>query len=108
MRLQPQDAILRGMKIDVAKVAKLANLTLSLSEESEFDKQLNNIVGYIEKLNSVDTSNVEPTANVTGLTNRTRNDRFTDDTLSQEDALSGGKKTHNGLFVVEKLVDTTS
>ncbi len=95
------------MKIDVKKVARLANLTLTPEEEDEFDKQLNNIVGYIEKLNSVDTSNVEPTAQVTGLKNKRRNDNFSDDTLSQEEALAGGKKTHNGLFVVDKLVDTT-
>jgi len=95
------------MKIDVKKTAQLANLTLSPDEETEFDKQLNDIVGYIEKLNTVDTSNVEPTAQITGLKNRTRNDGFTDDTLSQEEALSGGKKTYNGLFVVDKLVDTT-
>ncbi len=95
------------MKIDVKKVAKLANLTLSLDEEKEFDKQLTDIVGYIEKLNSVDTSNIEPTAQVTGLKNKTRNDDFADDNLSVTDALSGTKKTHNGLFVVDKLVDTT-
>ena len=74
----------------------------------EFAKQLNDIVGYIEKLNSVDTTGVEPTAQVTGLKNRTRNDSFSDDTLSREEALSGTTKTHNGMFVVEKLVDTTS
>jgi aspartyl-tRNA(Asn)/glutamyl-tRNA(Gln) amidotransferase subunit C len=94
------------MKIDVAKVAKLANLTLTPDEEKEFDQQLNNIVGYIEKLNTIDTSGIEPTAQVTGLTNRTRNDDFADDTLSQEDALSGSDKTHDGLFVVGKLVET--
>jgi len=93
--------------MDVKKVAKLANLTLSPSEEQEFDKQLNEIVGYIEKLNSVDTSNIEPTAQITGLKNVLRNDVFADDTLSQDEAISGGKKIHNGLFVVDKLVDTT-
>jgi aspartyl-tRNA(Asn)/glutamyl-tRNA(Gln) amidotransferase subunit C len=96
------------MKIDVKKVAKLANLTLSSKEELEFDKQLNDVIGYIEKLNSVDTSNVEPTAQVTGLKNRTRVDNSPIDSLSQEEALSGGKSTHNGLFKVDKLVDTTS
>ncbi len=95
------------MKIDIAKVAKLANLTLSPDEENEFDKQLNDIVGYVEKLNAVDTSSVEPTAQVTGLKNRLRNDSFADDSFTQEEAISGGKKTHNGLFVVDKLVDTT-
>lgn len=96
------------MKIDVKKTAKLANLTLSPKEELEFDKQLNDIIGYIEKLNSIDSSNIEPTAQITGLKNVLRNDNFTDETLSQEEALSGTKKVHNGLFVVEKLVDTTS
>ena len=94
------------MKIDVKKVAKLSNLTLTPNEEKEFDQQLNNIVGYIEKLNSIDTSGIEPTAQVTGLINRTRNDDFADDTLSQEDALSGSDKTDNGFFVVDKLLET--
>lgn len=96
------------MKIDVTKVAKLANLTLTPEEEKEFDKQLNDVVGYIEKLNSVDTSNIEPTAQVTGLINRTRDDQASGKMLTQKEALSGSDKTHNGMFVVEKLVDTTS
>lgn len=95
------------MKIDVAKVAKLSNLILTPDEEQEFDKQLNDIVGYIEKLNSVDTSTVEPTAQVTGFKNRLRNDSFADDSFTQDEAISGGKKTRNGLFLVDKLVDTT-
>jgi len=95
------------MKIDIKHIAKLSNLTLTELEEKEFDGQLNDILSYIEQLNKVDTVNIEPTAQVTGLKNVTRNDNFTDDMLSQEEALSGGKKTHNGLFVVDKLVDTT-
>lgn len=94
------------MKIDVKKVAKLANLTLSESEEIEFDQQLNGIVGYIEKLNAINTENIEPTAQVTGLVNKTRSDNFTDECLTQEDALSGSKNTHNNMFKVGQLVDT--
>ncbi len=94
--------------IDTRKVAKLANLVVTEEEHLEIQNQLNDIIGYIKKLNSVDTSNIEPTAQVTGLKNVTRNDTFADDTLSVTDALSGTKKTHNNLFVVEKLVDTTS
>lgn len=96
------------MKIDVNKVAKLANLTITPDEEKEFDKQLNDIVGYIEKLNSVDTTGIAPTAQVTGLVNRTREDKIAQDSLSQKDALSGGKKIHNEMFVVDQTVDTTS
>jgi aspartyl-tRNA(Asn)/glutamyl-tRNA(Gln) amidotransferase subunit C len=96
------------MKIDITKVAKLANLTLTADEEKEFDKQLNDIVGYIEKLNSVDTTGIAPTAQVTGLVNRTREDKIAQNSLSQKDALSGGKKIHNEMFVVDQTVDTTS
>jgi len=96
------------MKIDVNKVAKLANLTITPDEEKEFDKQLNDIVGYIEKLNSVDTTGIAPTAQVTGLVNRTREDKIAQNSLSQKDALSGGKKIHNEMFVVDQTVDTTS
>ncbi len=94
------------MKIDVKKIAKLSKLTLTASEEKEFGGQLNNIVEYIEKLNAIDTKGIEPTAQVTGLKNVTRNDNYTDDMLTQEQALSGDKNVHNGLFVVDKLVDT--
>jgi aspartyl-tRNA(Asn)/glutamyl-tRNA(Gln) amidotransferase subunit C len=96
------------MKIDVNKVAKLANLTITPDEEKEFDKQLNDIVGYIEKLNSVDTTGIAPTAQVTGLVNRTREDKIAQNSLPQKDALSGGKKIHNEMFVVDQTVDTTS
>jgi len=94
------------MKIDVKKVAKLSNLTLTPEEEKEFDTQLNDILKYIEQLNDIDTTSIEPTAQVTGLTNVTRNDKFADDMLSPEDALSGTDKKHNNMFVVDKLVET--
>lgn len=96
------------MKIDVKKIAKLSNLTLSENEEKEFDNQLNNILAYIETLNSLDTSDTKPTAQVTGLTNILReDDSINNNSLTQEEALSGTEKKHNGLFVVGKLVDTT-
>lgn len=95
------------MKIDVKKVAKLSSLTLSEQEEKEFDGQLNGILTYIEQLNKIDTSSVEPTAQVTGLKNVTRNDKFTDDMLTPDEATSGTEKKHNNMFVVGKLVETT-
>lgn len=94
------------MKIDVKKTATLSNLTLSPEEEKEFDTQLNDILKYIEQLNDIDTENITPTAQVTGLTNVMRNDKFTDDMLSLDEALSGTDKKHNNMFVVDKLVET--
>lgn len=65
------------MKIDVVKVAKLANLPLIKEEEAKYSKQLSQILEYMEKLNQVDqvdTPGVEATFNVTGLSNVMRED----------------------------------
>lgn len=57
------------MKIDVKHVAKLANLPLSSQEEEKYSRQLSKILDYVTQLNKVDTSDVEPTFNVSGLSN---------------------------------------
>jgi aspartyl-tRNA(Asn)/glutamyl-tRNA(Gln) amidotransferase subunit C len=49
---------------DVAYVAELANLELSTDERSGMVRDLNSILDYIERLNELDTSNVEPMAQV--------------------------------------------
>lgn len=53
----------------VRKVAKLANLPLSSAEEEKYSKQLSKILEYVDQLNQVDTTKVEPTFNVSGLSN---------------------------------------
>lgn len=93
------------MKIDVKKVAKLAALTITPEEEVKFEKQLTDILQYVEKLSEVDVTDVIPTSQVTGLENVTRNDDFTDDMLTQEEALSGSKSTEKGMFKVPALLE---
>lgn len=61
---------------DVRHIAKLARLRLTDEEVARFAPQLTSILGYIEKLNEVNTDSVEPTAQVTGLTNRSREDEI--------------------------------
>lgn len=92
-------------KADVVHVARLANLTLTDSEIEKFLGQLSTIVNYISELESVDTSNVEPTSQTTGLVNVTREDEIDSiNMLSQDEALSGTDKTHNGLFMVDAIL----
>lgn len=93
------------MKIDVAHVAKLANLTLSKGEQDKFEKQLSKILSYVEKLKEVDSKNVETTSQVTGLENVTREDKITP-SLSQDEVLSNSKSTHNGMFKVKAILDS--
>jgi aspartyl-tRNA(Asn)/glutamyl-tRNA(Gln) amidotransferase subunit C len=47
---------------DVLRVAELAHLELSEAEAATYLQQLDSILSYIEKLNELDTSNVEPMA----------------------------------------------
>lgn len=88
------------MKINVPYIAKLANLSLSPKQVKTFESQLQSILDYIEKLNEVDTKNIEETSQITGLENVTREDT-TSPSLSQEEVLSNSKSTHNGLFKIK-------
>ncbi|KKQ28939.1 MAG: hypothetical protein A3H17_04155 [Candidatus Levybacteria bacterium RIFCSPLOWO2_12_FULL_37_14] len=91
------------MKINVPHVAKLANLTLKPEEEKKFEKQLSDILTYVDKLKEVDTKNVETTSQVTGLENVMREDEPTP-SLTQDEALSNVKNQHNGLFKVKAIL----
>lgn len=92
------------MKIDVKKVAKLANLSLTPDEEEKFEKQLSDILSYVEKLKEVDTKDVTPTSQTTGLENITRED-VTTPSLTQEDVLAGAQSTHNEMFKVKAVLE---
>lgn len=63
-------------KDEVKKVAALARLELSEEEVETLTPQLSNILGFIDQLKEVDTINVEPTAQVTGLSDVWRADEY--------------------------------
>ncbi|HEX5734346.1 MAG TPA: Asp-tRNA(Asn)/Glu-tRNA(Gln) amidotransferase subunit GatC [Blastocatellia bacterium] len=52
-------------RTDVEKIAELARLELSAEETESFTEQLSSILGYIEKLDEVDTTGVEPMSHST-------------------------------------------
>ncbi|MBI3342068.1 Asp-tRNA(Asn)/Glu-tRNA(Gln) amidotransferase subunit GatC [Candidatus Curtissbacteria bacterium] len=90
------------MKIDIAHVAKLANLKLTPKEEKDFEKQLSAILDYFKDLQKLNTEKVEPISNITGLQNVSREDE-PKPSLSQEDALKNAPKIHNGFFEVDAI-----
>jgi aspartyl-tRNA(Asn)/glutamyl-tRNA(Gln) amidotransferase subunit C len=92
------------MKINISHVAKLANLRITKDEEVTFEAQLSSVLTYIERLNEVDTRDVEETSQVTGLENVLRKDEALP-SLSQEEALSQAEHTHNGFFAVKGVFD---
>ena len=92
-------------KDEVKHVAKLANLPLTEAEEEQkYSEQLSKILEYIDQLNSVDTTNIEPTFNVSGQENVMRKDE-TEPSLSQEAVLQNAPKQQNGSFITKGVFD---
>jgi aspartyl-tRNA(Asn)/glutamyl-tRNA(Gln) amidotransferase subunit C len=93
-----------GAGMDIKYVAHLARIALTPEEEEKLGGQLKNILGYIEKLNQLDVSNVEPTAHAVPLVNVTRLDEV-HPSLPSEEALRNAPAKANGLFLVPKIVE---
>lgn len=92
------------MKINVTHIAKLANLSLTEEEKKKLSKQLDETLAYVDQLDQVNTDNVQPTSQVTGLENVTRED-VAAKSLTQAQALSNTKNEHKGFFKVKGILD---
>ena len=73
---------------DVRHLAQLSNLQLSDDEITSLQTDLANILDYIDQLNEIDTSGVEPTYQVTGLENVWRDDVVDRSAVTREDLLA--------------------
>ena len=71
-------------KEQVEHIATLARLRLTEEEKEKYSEQLSAILDYMEKLSTVDTADIEPTSQVTGLTNIMREDDVIESGISQE------------------------
>ncbi|PXF56355.1 MAG: Asp-tRNA(Asn)/Glu-tRNA(Gln) amidotransferase subunit GatB [Deltaproteobacteria bacterium] len=94
------------MKITISEiehVAQLARLSFDPSEIENFNRQLNDILGYISKLEELDTSRVEPTTHALELTNAFRKDEVKQ-SLPVEKILSNAPEQEQGKFVVPKII----
>lgn len=97
-------------KIDeaqVRRVAQLARLELSGEEIAQFSTQLSAIVEYIEKLNELDTENVEPLAHCLPVHNVFREDQVRP-SLTNEQALANAPDQVEGHFKVPKILEDNS
>ena len=89
---------------DVQYVARLARIELTAAEEEKFGAQLSQILGYIEKLNQLDVSAIEPTAHAVPLVNVFRPDEVRP-SLPNQEALRNAPASADGLFLVPKIVE---
>ena len=102
---------------DVAYVADLAYLKLTEQEQTRMLKDLNSILGFIGRLNQIDTSNVEPMAQVAsrygvraggrgalGIADTMRPDEPRP-CLLRQDALRNAPETDGSFFKVPRVIE---
>ena len=84
---------------EVKHIAKLARLELTEEEITRYQQELSLILEYIGQLSEVDTSGVEPTAQVAGLVNRFREDvAVPADEVTRERLLEAAPKREGDYF----------
>ena len=88
---------------DVEHVAKLARLAFTEEEKEKLAHQLNDILTYMEKLNKLDTSKVEPLSHVIELSNVMREDE-TKPSLPLEEVLKNAPERTEKFFKVPKVI----
>ncbi len=92
------------MEMDIEKLARLARLELSEEEKEVFGRQLGKILEYMEQLNRVDTSGVEPTSHTIPLFNVFREDEIRP-SFPQEEVLGIAPEEEEGHFRVPRIID---
>ena len=95
------------MTIDEAtvdKIAHLARLELTGDEKQEMIKDMNQILGFMDKLNEIDTTGVEPLVYMTSEVNVLREDVVKQE-ITHEEALMNAPKHDDNYFLVPKVID---
>lgn len=89
---------------DILKLATLARLKLTDDEVVAYQKELGEILQYVELLNDVDVDGLNPTSQVTGLTNVTRPDEEINYGYNALDLLKNVPATEGNLIKVKRMI----
>jgi aspartyl-tRNA(Asn)/glutamyl-tRNA(Gln) amidotransferase subunit C len=89
---------------EVERIAELARLELSAPEAERMTAELEAILGYVESLDALDTTGVEPTVHALSLGTPLRDDRALPP-LAPERALANAPESEDFAFVVPKVLD---
>lgn len=98
--------VMRHVTADtLQQLAKLSALELSQEEVGDFSNDIEQILGYIDQLADLQTDGVEPTYQVTGLSNVWRQDKVDEELLSRESLLelTQGNASNNQIRVPKVL-----
>ena len=89
---------------EVTRIARLARIELSSSEIGTTRDQLNGILGFIEQLQSVDTTGIAPMAHAVDVVQRLREDKVTEQ--DQRQAFQAiAPDVEAGLYLVPKVIE---
>lgn len=91
-------------KEEIEHIAMLARLSLSEEEKDLFGSQLSSILDYMEKLNELDTSDVEQTSHVLSLCNVVRDDTPRS-SIMKEDALLNAPDHTEKFYRVPRIIE---
>jgi aspartyl-tRNA(Asn)/glutamyl-tRNA(Gln) amidotransferase subunit C len=95
------------MSVDLAtvkRVAKLARIAVTEEEAAKMEGELNTILGFVEQLNEVDVSGVEPMTSVTPMEMKKRIDVVTDGDKA-DDIVANAPASEDNFFLVPKVVE---
>lgn len=96
---------MRLTKEDIASVAYLSRLELSEEEKDELTGHINRLLENFERLQELDTADVEPTSHVIPVANVFRED-VARPSLPVEDVIANGPQVADNCFVVPRVVET--
>ncbi|MDG4852250.1 MAG: Asp-tRNA(Asn)/Glu-tRNA(Gln) amidotransferase subunit GatC [Mesorhizobium sp.] len=88
----------------VKRVAHLARIAVSEQDAERMTGELNAILGFVEQLNEVDVSGVEPMTSVTPMEMKKRQDMITDGNKAV-DIVANAPATEENFFLVPKVVE---
>ena len=89
---------------DVRRIARLARIEVSAVEVENTRSQLNDILGFVEQLQSVDTTGIAPMSHAVDVVQRLRDDCVTESDR-RADFQAIAPETEAGLYLVPKVIE---
>ena len=89
---------------EIKKIAHLARLGINAEDIPEYSRNLSDILAFVEQLNAVDTTGVEPLAHPLEATQRLRADEVTE-TNNRDSFQQVAPETESGLYLVPQVIE---
>jgi aspartyl-tRNA(Asn)/glutamyl-tRNA(Gln) amidotransferase subunit C len=88
----------------VKRIGRLARIHIEDDEVEKYQRELNTILGFVEQLDEVDITGVEPMTSVTPMQLRRREDKITDGNMAER-VVKNAPLNEDNFFVVPKVVE---